>query len=46
MTDHYDNPILLERLKDYQGMRPTVEQFWSEARQQPNSAGNESRLRV
>jgi integrase len=46
MTDHYDNPILLERLKDYQDMRPTVEQFWSEARQQPNSTGNESRLRV
>jgi integrase len=28
MTDHYDNPILLERLAAYQGVRPSVEQFW------------------
>jgi hypothetical protein len=28
MTDHYDNPILLERLEAFQGVRPTVEQFW------------------
>jgi integrase len=28
MTDHYDNPILLERLTAYQGIRPSVEQFW------------------
>jgi len=28
MTDHYDNPILLERLMAYQDMRPSVEQFW------------------
>jgi len=32
MTDHYDNPILLERLKAYQSIRPTVEQFWGEAK--------------
>jgi integrase len=31
MTDHYDNPILLERLKAYQGIRPSVEQFWNRA---------------
>ncbi|MDR0656090.1 MAG: site-specific integrase [Treponema sp.] len=28
MTDHYDNPILLERLAAYQNVRPSVEQFW------------------
>jgi integrase len=28
MTDHYDNPILLERLKAFQDMRPAVEKFW------------------
>jgi len=28
MTDHYDNPILLERLTAYQNVRPSVEQFW------------------
>jgi hypothetical protein len=28
MTDHYDNPILLERLKAFQDMRSTVEKFW------------------
>jgi integrase len=28
MTDHYDNPILLERLKAYQDVRQSVEQFW------------------
>jgi len=31
MTDHYDNPILLERLKAFQDMRSNVEQFWSKA---------------
>jgi hypothetical protein len=31
MTDHYDNPILLERLVAFQNVRPTVEQFWSQA---------------
>ena len=31
MTDHYDNPILLERLKAYQVVRPSVEQFWKQA---------------
>jgi integrase len=30
MTDHYDNPILLERLAAYQGVKPSVEQFWSQ----------------
>ena len=30
MTDHYDNPILLERLKAFQDIRPSVEQFWSQ----------------
>ncbi|MDR1444934.1 MAG: site-specific integrase [Treponema sp.] len=30
MTDHYDNPILTERLTAYQNMRPSVEQFWGE----------------
>ena len=30
MTDHYDNPILLERLAAYQGVKPSVEQFWGE----------------
>lgn len=28
MTDHYDNPILTERLMAYQNVRPSVEQFW------------------
>ena len=28
MTDHYDNPILLERLEAYQNIRPSIEQFW------------------
>jgi len=31
MTDHYDNPIILERLKAYQELKPSVEQFWSQA---------------
>jgi hypothetical protein len=31
MTDHYDNPILLERLSAYQNVRPAVEQFWNKA---------------
>jgi integrase len=30
MTDHYDNPILTERLIAYQNVRPSVEQFWGE----------------
>jgi hypothetical protein len=30
MTDHYDNPILLERLEAYQNVRPSVEQFWNQ----------------
>jgi integrase len=30
MTDHYDNPILLERLVAFQNVRPTVEQFWGQ----------------
>ena len=28
MTDHYDNPILEERLAAYQRVRPAVEEFW------------------
>jgi integrase len=28
MTNHYDNPILNERLIAYQNVRPSVEQFW------------------
>ncbi|HKL87324.1 MAG TPA: site-specific integrase [Treponemataceae bacterium] len=28
MTDHYDNPILLERLTAYQDLKPSVEKFW------------------
>jgi integrase len=28
MTDHYDRPILLERLAAYQGIKPSVERFW------------------
>ena len=28
MTDHYDNPILTERLIAYQNVLPSVEQFW------------------
>jgi integrase len=28
MTDHYDNPILTERLIAYQEVRPSVERFW------------------
>jgi integrase len=31
MTDHYDNPILFERLLAFQDMRENVEQFWSKA---------------
>ncbi|MDR3336875.1 MAG: hypothetical protein LBT16_06695 [Treponema sp.] len=30
MTDHYDNPILTERLIAYQKVRPSVEQFRGE----------------
>jgi integrase len=30
MTDHYDNPILAERLIAYQNARPSVERFWGE----------------
>jgi integrase len=29
MTDHYDNPVLMERLSAYQNVRPAVEQFWN-----------------
>lgn len=29
MTDHYDNPILLERLTSYQKVKPSVELFWA-----------------
>ena len=29
MTDHYDNPILLERLASFQKEKPSVEQFWN-----------------
>jgi integrase len=28
MTDHYDRPILLERLAAYQAVKPSVERFW------------------
>ena len=28
MTDHYDNPILSERLAAYQEVKPSVERFW------------------
>jgi integrase len=28
MTNHYDNPILAERLIAYQNVRPSVERFW------------------
>jgi integrase len=28
MTDHYDRPILMERLAAYQEVKPSVEQFW------------------
>ena len=28
MTDHYDNPIILERLEAFQDMRSSVEKFW------------------
>jgi integrase len=31
MTDHYDNPILLERLASYQKERSSVELFWSKS---------------
>jgi hypothetical protein len=37
MTDHYDNPVLLERLKAFQDMRPAVEKFWG----QKTGAGEE-----
>jgi integrase len=30
MTDHYDRPILLERLASYQGVKPSVERFWGQ----------------
>jgi integrase len=35
MTDHYDRPILIERLAAYQGIRPSVEQFWTQPGQVP-----------
>jgi integrase len=35
MTDHYDNPILLERLLALQDMRSKVEQFWSKPNEKP-----------
>lgn len=28
MTDHYDRPILIERLAAFKSVRPAVEQFW------------------
>jgi integrase len=34
MTDHYDNPILMERLTAHQSARPSVEKFWGEPKQQ------------
>jgi integrase len=37
MTDHYDNPILLERLKAFQDMRSSVEKFWGK---KPETAGD------
>jgi len=37
MTDHYDNPILLERLLAFQDMRSKVEQFWSKAKEEPQN---------
>jgi integrase len=41
MTDHYDNPILSERLTAYQDLRPSVEQFWGK-KQDGNGGGNAS----
>jgi hypothetical protein len=41
MTDQYDNPILLERLKAFQDMRSAVERFWDKKtgqRKSPNSS--------
>jgi integrase len=38
MTDHYDNPILLERLEAYQNIRPSIEQFWNHAEKSTRKA--------
>jgi hypothetical protein len=55
MTDHYDNPILLERLKAFQDMRSAVEKFWGkkneikekyEQRQNENQRSNIIQFRV
>ena len=37
MTEHYDNPILLERLAAYQKEKPSVEQFWAIGKQSFNN---------
>jgi hypothetical protein len=45
MTDHYDNPILLERLKAFQDMRSAVERFWDKktgAKEKPEQRRNEN----
>ena len=35
MPEHYDNPILIERLMDLQDMRPRVESFWTGVDEKP-----------
>jgi integrase len=45
MTDHYDNPILLERLKAFQDMRSAVERFWDKktgTEEKPEQRRNEN----
>jgi integrase len=46
MTDHYDNPILVERLKAFQDMRSAVERFWDKktgTNEKPEQRQNEGR---
>jgi hypothetical protein len=40
MTDHYDNPILMERLSAYQSVRPSIEQFWSNGTDEKKSSAS------
>jgi integrase len=45
MTDHYDNPFFLERLRAFQDMRPAVEKFWdpkNDTKKKPEQRQNEN----
>jgi integrase len=44
MTDYYDNPILLERLKAFQNTRSAVESFWGEKTDTKNPENHRSNI--